>query len=1156
VLIVYEFKEKFMLLKMFNRVSFSQLFRLRVAAVKSSLAIFNAVIVILFYLLSPQGFAAPLIENNDLVLDQIPMTVLPTVLDANLSAADLSYKPIELDRLVASLPSMNLIEKIEGVNDVDVTPPELVSLDISPREVDVTDGNQTVFVNVSVRDDSGVGFTSFWIRFPELGLYKSTYTTNWTFNEESQLYETSVSFVLDKTVIGGTWAFSVVGDLKDNLGNSTSQYSSAEKLVELGFSPYLSVTNLNEVDTAPPELVSLTIEPQEVDVTFDQQTINVHLGARDDSGVGFTSFWIRFPELGLYKSTYTTNWTFNDESELYEASVSFILDKTVIGGTWAFSVVGDLKDNLGNSTSQYSSAEKLVELGFSPYLSVTNLNEVDITPPELVSLTIEQQEVDVTFDQQTINVHLEARDDSGVGFTSFWIRFPELGLYKSTYTTNWTFNEESQLYETSVSFVLDKTVIGGTWAFSVVGDLKDNLGNSTSQYSSADKLVGLGFSPYITMVNGLDISLFDSKVEPSGDYSQIATYQKAFFDISLQNNKEYDVWIYANDVTRLTGVRFTGAKSVSNSCSISNLAIQCRINSSSDLNKLTAQVSSYALDVSRYSIYMVLKPVGEPYESDWSNNYDHFPALDVDGDGINNDVDLDDDNDGLSDEEELVLGTNPFWKDTDGDGIDDNVEVINGLNPLDASDALADFDNDGLNNSLEITLGTNVNKRDSDGDGVDDGEELSRGSNPLDPHILVGKNIFWKQISDSNGDNVSDWLIYSYKQNAVNINLLSGDDFSLLSSYQISTTFSVEGIYVLGDRNFDAVDDLGVFGFDASLNRYQLQVHSGLTGAKQDVWNWPAILGEVKFQVLADLTGDGIQEYAISGVHLVNGTQQLVVKNGVTKATYQTFKWPNLWDKPQFVTMSDVTFDNVPEVALYGRHSRLDKGQLFIYDGANANSKVDVYNWNKLWSDIQLLEMDDVDGDGTIDWGQFGQRKDDGRYQWVVKKGSDKRGVIRTFSWPNDLIDVTPMLVADRTEDGIREVAILGTSPDSGKVFVRINDGRKENTRLANISWPASWEDIQVSELGDLNNDGFSEFGLLGFTKESRSVQLVIRDGLNFSEYGRVSIMGKWENLSLTHSDNANKRNIVILGTDQNTSKNISFVIDSTTLQVTQHHEI
>jgi protein involved in ribonucleotide reduction len=391
------------------------------------------------------------------------------------------------------------------------------------------------------------------------------------------------------------------------------------------------------------------------------------------------------------------------------------------------------------------------------------------------------------------------------------------------------------------------------------------------------------------------------------------------------------------------------------------------------------------------------------------------------------------------------------------------------------------------------------------------------------------------EFSDTNGDQVADFIGYSIMLLSIDITFFNGIDYSVINHFIINHALQTSNIIILDDRDADGINEVGVFGFDASANRYQLQAHSGLTGVKQDVWSWPATLGEVKFQALTDLTGDRVQEYAISGVHLVNGTQQLVVKDGVSKSTYQTFKWPNLWDKPQFVTMSDVTFDGVPEVALYGRHSRLDKGQLFVYDGLNANSKVDVYNWNNLWSDIQLLEMDDVDGDGTIDWGQFGQRKDDGRYQWVVKKGSDKRGVIRTFTWPNDLVDVTPMLVADRTGDGIREVAVLGTSPDSGKVFLRINDGRLANSRIANISWPASWEDIQVMELGDLNNDGFSEFGLLGYTKTNRTVQLIVKDGQTAAEYGRFTLSGSWEGVSIEHYDidSDGSDDVVISGINQ-----------------------
>jgi len=75
---------------------------------------------------------------------------------------------------------------------------------------------------------------------------------------------------------------------------------------------------------------------------------------------------------------------------------------------------------------------------------------------------------------------------------------------------------------------------------------------------------------------------------------------------------------------------------------------------------------------------------------------DAFPnnaneSVDTDNDGIGNNADTDDDNDGLS----------------------DVIEIANGLDPLNASDALADFDNDGFNNAVEISVGTNVHNASS-----------------------------------------------------------------------------------------------------------------------------------------------------------------------------------------------------------------------------------------------------------------------------------------------------------------------------------------------------------------------------------------------------------------------------------------------------------
>lgn len=59
------------------------------------------------------------------------------------------------------------------------------------------------------------------------------------------------------------------------------------------------------------------------------------------------------------------------------------------------------------------------------------------------------------------------------------------------------------------------------------------------------------------------------------------------------------------------------------------------------------------------------------------------PVLDADGDSLIDAVDPDDDNDGLSDLDELKNLTNPHEPDTDGDGFTDKEEVDAGSRPLD-----------------------------------------------------------------------------------------------------------------------------------------------------------------------------------------------------------------------------------------------------------------------------------------------------------------------------------------------------------------------------------------------------------------------------------------------------------------------------------------
>ncbi len=88
---------------------------------------------------------------------------------------------------------------------------------------------------------------------------------------------------------------------------------------------------------------------------------------------------------------------------------------------------------------------------------------------------------------------------------------------------------------------------------------------------------------------------------------------------------------------------------------------------------------------------------------------------------------MDDDKDGLSNDAEEDIGTNPNKADSDGDGLNDREEYIFGSDPL-----MTDTDGDELNDWKEYILGSNPLLPDTDGDGYSDLEEYEAGTSPED----------------------------------------------------------------------------------------------------------------------------------------------------------------------------------------------------------------------------------------------------------------------------------------------------------------------------------------------------------------------------------------------------------------------------------------
>ncbi|MGI6005068.1 MAG: hypothetical protein ACOX88_06620 [Christensenellales bacterium] len=163
-----------------------------------------------------------------------------------------------------------------------------------------------------------------------------------------------------------------------------------------------------------------------------------------------------------------------------------------------------------------------------------------------------------------------------------------------------------------------------------------------------------------------------------------------------------------------------------------------------DWTKVSAQSvnGSGSLSGGSYDVYVQAKDSAGNSATQWLARY----LLDSDNDGISdldeallgtNPNDPDTDGDGLIDGEELALGTDPLDPDTDGDGLTDGEEVALGTDPLDP-----DTDGDGLTDGEEAALGTDPLDPDTDGDGLTDGEEVALGTDPLDP--------------DTDGDGLSD----------------------------------------------------------------------------------------------------------------------------------------------------------------------------------------------------------------------------------------------------------------------------------------------------------------------------------------------------------------------------------------------------------------
>jgi hypothetical protein len=193
---------------------------------------------------------------------------------------------------------------------------------------------------------------------------------------------------------------------------------------------------------------------------------------------------------------------------------------------------------------------------------------------------------------------------------------------------------------------------------------------------------------------------------------------------------------------------------------------------------------------------------------------------DTDRDGVANNTDIDDDNDGVSDLDEIKNGTDPLKKDTDGDGVDDKQDKF----PANKSEWV-DFDGDGIGDNTDIdddndgvsdveekALGSDPHKSDSDGDGLSDGKEKELGTS------LISK--------DTDGDGLDDFYEYNNGLDPKNRDsdgdgiIDSKDPFPLDNKESIDTDKDGKGDNTDDDDDNDGILDVDEIKYGTDSKKY------------------------------------------------------------------------------------------------------------------------------------------------------------------------------------------------------------------------------------------------------------------------------------------------------------------------------------------------
>ncbi|MBH5319718.1 S-layer homology domain-containing protein [Paenibacillus sp. GSMTC-2017] len=308
-----------------------------------------------------------------------------------------SASPITVENVEPSTPS-KIAETLESSAPTvarDTTPPELVSLDVTPKKATV---GETVYFKAKATDDlSGIrSFSLLYNYFASNNAYAETIRLELIYNSKNDLWEAEHTF--NKYTGNGTVEFQHMM-MYDQSFNVTSLLR--YQLDDNGKYDFM-VINPTGGDIEDPILQNIDISTNEINAPG---TVQLTISAKDNkSGVDSIEIYYSSPNLKNDNNKYAKA-LYNSHTGKWHAQLNFsAYDQK---GLWTIDRIY-IKDAIGNSTTHN---RLMLTESYKLDINVINENE-DTVPPTLLDIKISQNSIDAG---GTINFEATASDNlSGI----------------------------------------------------------------------------------------------------------------------------------------------------------------------------------------------------------------------------------------------------------------------------------------------------------------------------------------------------------------------------------------------------------------------------------------------------------------------------------------------------------------------------------------------------------------------------------------------------------------------------------------------------------------------------------------------------------------------------------------------------------------------